>query len=146
MRGQDNACGEKHLNRRRRETIEPALDDIAAIPVLLALAAFALRPGSSRQFTVQAGYNGHDGGEEPAPVAVGSAGMHRATVLAAPALYPKPFGDSIEVALDIAVPPKPLAAATRTSPRSRPGIQLALTKEFRQNDRQGKYQVATPGA
>lgn len=46
MRGQDDAGGEKHLDRRRRETIEPALYDIAAIPVLLALATFVFGQGT----------------------------------------------------------------------------------------------------
>ena len=146
MRGQDDAGGEKHLDRRRRETIEPALYDIAAIPVLLALATFVFRPGNSRQLAVQADDDGRDRGEKPAPVAVGPAGMHRATVLAAPALYPELLGDSIEIARDKAVPPKPLATATGTTPWSRPWVELAQAKEFRQNDRQGKYQVATPGA
>ena len=137
MRGHHDACTEEHLNRRRGKPIEPALDDIAAIPVLLALAAFVLRPGNSRQLAVQTGYDGHDGGEKPAPVAVGTAGMHGTTVRTTPSLEPERIGEPVKVAGDIAVPPKPRAPATGTPPWSWPRVELAQAKEFRQNDRQG---------
>jgi hypothetical protein len=141
MRRDDDAGYEQNLDRRRRKPIEAALDAIAAIPVLLALPAFAFRPGNPRKLAVQAGDDCCDGGEESTPMTVWAAGVHCATVRAAPAFDPERIRTIIEIARDIAVPPKPPAAATGTPPRSWPRVELALAQDFRQNGRQGKYQV-----
>jgi hypothetical protein len=81
----------------------------------------------SRDIADQAGQDDCDWCEESAPVAVGAASVHAATVRAAPALDPQWLAQAVEIASDVAMAPEPLTTAERTPPRPRPGVELAKT-------------------
>jgi hypothetical protein len=123
----DDASEEEGLGRHWRKPFEPTLDDEAVVPVLLALSALALRPAPSRDLADQASHDDRDRREESAPVAVGAASMHAATVRTAPALDPQRLENTVEVAKNEAMSPKPMAVAARTSLRPGPGVELAQT-------------------
>lgn len=143
MRRNDDAGSAECIDRRGWKPVEPALDEIATIPVLLSLPALVFPPLKPSELASQAGQDGYDRRKKSSPVAVRPAGMHRAAVGAAPALDPKRLGEIVEVAENVAMAPEPPAAAARTPTRLWPRVALAQTHEFRQTYRQGKYQFAT---
>jgi hypothetical protein len=137
MRGDKYPLGDKTLDLGRGKTVEAALDEVAVIPVLLALPTFALWPSNSGKLCPEARKDDRDRNEKAAPIASRSAGMDCPAVGTAPALDPHLLGESIEVAGNKSMAPETRSAAPRTSPRSKPGVLLPLAYNFRHTDRHG---------
>lgn len=96
--GNDYPLGDENLDLGRRKAIEAALDEVAVMPVLLTLPAFALRPLDTSEFGPKARKDDRDRSEEAAPMAPRPAGMHRRAVGTTPAFNPHWLEGSVEVA------------------------------------------------
>ena len=137
MRRHDDEAVQEFIDRYRREPIEAALDEIAPMPVLLALAALVPRPGESTELGGKAREDDRDRSEEAPPMGRRTACMHRPAFDTAPALHPDLLRETVEVAPDIAMPPELPAAAARTPRRSGPGEELPLAHDLGQTGRHG---------
>jgi len=137
MSGDNYPLGDETLDLDRGKTVEAALDEVAAIPVLLSLAALALRPSKPSKLRHQARKDDRDRREKAPPMACRSAGVHRRAVGTAPALYPGWLREAVKVARDVAVPPQPLATTARAPLWPRPWVELPLAYDLGHTGRHG---------